>query len=130
VINSIEDAIEFIKKALEGQVDKSGKPYWEHPYHVMKRLPNDATYDVHIAALLHDVLEDTSYTEIDLLNLGVSQSSINMIKLVSRDKAKTYTEFIKGIASSGNKGAMKITSILHAPSQKNTKDLKRGTKNR
>lgn len=31
-----------------------------------------------------------------------------MIKLVSRDKNKTYSEFIKNIASSKNKGAIMI----------------------
>jgi (p)ppGpp synthase/HD superfamily hydrolase len=96
-INSVNDAIEFIKKAHEGQIDKSGKPYWQHPLSVMKRLPKEATYDVLIAALLHDVLEDTDYTESDLRELGVSQNSINMIKILTKD-----------IASSKNKGAIMI----------------------
>jgi (p)ppGpp synthase/HD superfamily hydrolase len=107
-INSVNDAIEFIKKAHEGQIDKSGKPYWQHPLSVMKRLPKEATYDVIIAALLHDVLEDTDYTESDLRELGVSQNSINMIKILTRNRDKTYSEFIKDIASSKNKGAIMI----------------------
>ncbi len=107
-INNVNDAIEFLKRAHKDQVDKSGKPYWEHPVRVMKRLPKEATYDVVIAALLHDVLEDTDYTKDDLKEMGISQNAINMIKLVSRDKNKTYSEFIKSIASSKNKGAIMI----------------------
>ena len=107
-INSVNDAIEFLKLAHKDQVDKSGKPYWEHPVRVMKRLPKEATYDVTIAALLHDILEDTDYTEDDLKEMGISPNAINMIKLVSRDKNKTYSEFIKSIASSKNKGAIMI----------------------
>ncbi len=59
----IKEAYEFAAKAHEGQVRKSGEPFILHPVAVAEILVNmqmDVTSI--IAALLHDVVEDTTIT--------------------------------------------------------------------
>ncbi len=59
----VEEAYRFALKAHEGQLRKSGGPYFEHPLQValiLAELQLDA--DALAAALLHDVAEDSSVT--------------------------------------------------------------------
>jgi GTP diphosphokinase / guanosine-3',5'-bis(diphosphate) 3'-diphosphatase len=63
----IREAYQFAAEAHKGQVRKSGEPYIEHPVAVAEILVNmqmDVTSAV--AALLHDVVEDTNVTLDDL----------------------------------------------------------------
>lgn len=60
-LNRIREAYDFADKAHHGQVRKSGEPYILHPLAVAEILVNmqmDSTSV--IAALLHDVVEDTT----------------------------------------------------------------------
>ncbi len=53
-------ALNFAEKSHEGQFRKSGEPYVTHPVEVAELLlPYGADQDSVIAALLHDVVEDT-----------------------------------------------------------------------
>jgi len=65
--SKIEEAIDFAIKAHEGQFRKSGEPYAVHPILVAAitaAISNDET--MVIAALLHDVVEDTPYSLEDI----------------------------------------------------------------
>lgn len=100
--------IELITTAHAGQFDKGGKPYHLHPISVMKRLPTDVSDDVKIAALFHDLFEDTSITASTLRSLDYNENIITMVNLVSRKPGLTYMEFIQSIVDSGNRGAIII----------------------
>jgi len=68
-IAKIREAYLFAAEAHKGQIRKSGEPYIEHPVAVAEILVNmqmDMTSAV--AALLHDVVEDTNVTLDDLRN--------------------------------------------------------------
>ena len=60
-LERIREAYEFAERAHHGQVRKSGEPYIQHPLAVAEILV-DMQMDVTsiIAALLHDVVEDTT----------------------------------------------------------------------
>lgn len=59
----LERAYDFAEHAHEGQLRKSGDPYFEHPKATAYRLASFRMDDKTIAAgLLHDVPEDTEYT--------------------------------------------------------------------
>ena len=58
-MSSIERAIEIASSAHAGQRDKAGQPYIFHPLRVMLRV---STEHEQMAAVLHDVVEDTSVT--------------------------------------------------------------------
>lgn len=67
------EVIEFIKKAHEGQVRRfSYAPYWTHPIRVatlvMKYKASHQIDGLVTAALLHDVVEDTSISLEDIKN--------------------------------------------------------------
>lgn len=67
-LSLVEKAYGYAVKKHEGQVRKSGEPYVTHPVNVafiLAELELDAMSVV--AALLHDVVEDTDATEDDLI---------------------------------------------------------------
>lgn len=108
---TIGQTIDLIREAHAGQKTKGGEPYWTHPVAVMTLLPGDASDDERHAALLHDVLEDTDFDEIDLRNYGYSDRTIEIVKAVTRPKGKarpTYMDWIRSIVASGDKGAMNL----------------------
>ena len=60
----VTDALEFATRAHEGQSRKSGEPYIQHPIATALYLANIKLDSVTIAAaLLHDVLEDTTVSK-------------------------------------------------------------------
>jgi hypothetical protein len=50
--------IELMRRAHEGQIDKSGQPHYLHALRVAMRVASCSAAERH-AALLHDVVEDT-----------------------------------------------------------------------
>ena len=107
---TIEETIRFIKEAHAGQVDKSGKDYYHHPIAVMNRLPPDAACEVKLAALLHDVLEDTPFTSEQLADMGYSERTLKAVELVTQkpNDAHAYSEKIDAIIASGNRDAIQV----------------------
>jgi guanosine-3',5'-bis(diphosphate) 3'-pyrophosphohydrolase len=60
---AIREAYEYAFKAHEGQIRKSGKPYITHPVAVAETVALwGMDYEAIVAALLHDVAEDTETT--------------------------------------------------------------------
>ena len=58
-MSTLERAIQIAAQAHAGQVDKAGQPYILHPLRVMLRVDGDHE---RIAAVLHDVVEDSDVT--------------------------------------------------------------------
>lgn len=69
--------------AHEGQVDKSGVPYIEHPKAVADLLPFSDT-EGRVVAILHDVLEDTFVTAQDLLDTGIPEALVRSVEAITR----------------------------------------------
>ena len=69
-LEMVERAYQLAKKAHATQFRKSGEPYIIHPLEVACNLA-DLELDIEsiVAGLLHDVVEDTSYTLEDIENL-------------------------------------------------------------
>ena len=99
----IEKAYKLSKEAHEGQLRKSGEPYVIHPLCVAIILAEiELDKESIVAGLLHDVVEDTTYTleeiaemfndEIALLVDGVTKlSNINY----SKDKVEVQAENLR-----------------------------------
>lgn len=64
---TLDDAIRLARDAHDGQLDKGGKPYIGHPLRVMAGV---GATDEKMAAVLHDVVEDTAVTLADLTASG------------------------------------------------------------
>jgi (p)ppGpp synthase/HD superfamily hydrolase len=110
------NAIELATVAHDGQVDGAGRPYILHCLAVMrtvaKKLPDDI--DAQVAAVLHDVLEDTSLTTHSLRRHGVSEEAIFLAVILSREPDETYEQFIGTIIKAGPVAmTIKLADIKH-----------------
>jgi (p)ppGpp synthase/HD superfamily hydrolase len=90
---TLADAVALAEFAHRNQVDKAGLPYIEHPRRVLAKVQAQGALPyVQMAAILHDVTEDTAFTPDMLLNLGVPEAAVEIIKLVDRDHSKSEHE--------------------------------------
>ena len=107
---TIDETIAFIREAHAGQTDAGGQDYYLHPIAVMHRLPDSVGDEVRLAALLHDVIEDTPYTREQLADLGYSERTLIAVDLVTQKPGDTraYPEKINAIIASGNRDAIQV----------------------
>ncbi len=98
-IESIKRAYEFGLKAHEGQIRKSGEPYFTHPVEVAKILADmHMDYQTLCAAILHDVIEDTETAkkeiktcfDKDIADLVDGVSKLTQINFDSREEAQAH----------------------------------------
>ncbi len=102
--------LKFIYKAHEGAVDRAGLPYVYHPLTVAATMDDE---DSTVVALLHDVLEDTSYTLEDIKGLGVSEKAIEALQLLTHDKDEPYMDYIQRIKSNPLAAKVKLADLKH-----------------
>ncbi len=124
-MNQIELAESIARKAHEGQFRRDGvTPYIVHPERVVARLKTQGEDAATIAtAWLHDVIEDTETTEIDLFDQGVNGYIVEAVDMLTRDESETYGEFLSWIKQAGGVAQrVKIADILDnlsdAPTEK------------
>jgi (p)ppGpp synthase/HD superfamily hydrolase len=85
--------------ALDGQVDKAGVPKSRHVRAVARHATAFGSTAV-AAAYLHDVVEDTDITLVDLrIEFRFSYAVIEVVDAVTRRTGETYDEFIDRIAA-------------------------------
>jgi RelA/SpoT family (p)ppGpp synthetase len=123
-VEKIEQAYEFAKKLHEGQMRVSGEQYIVHPVEVAKILA-DLKVDTNtlIAALLHDVLEDTDTKpeEIkerfgeDVMHLvqGVTKLSKLQFKSSEERQAENFRRLFIAMANDIRIVFLKLADRLH-----------------
>ncbi len=87
----LESAINIAVKAHVGAREKNGRPYILHPLRVMLRLRSE---DEMIVAVLHDVLEDTKWTEAMLARRGFSKRLLHALDCVTKRGGESYDDRI------------------------------------
>jgi len=105
-------AIEIAATAHAGQVDKGGKPYILHPLWVMDRVRHLGD-EYMIVAVLHDVIEDSSWTAKQLLEEGFDAEIVFSLSLLTHDKNVEYDTYIKHIALNPFAKAVKLRDLEH-----------------
>ena len=103
-------AMKLCFEAHKDQTDKSGLPYVFHPFHVAEQMHDEKTT---IVALLHDVVEDTSYTLQDLRAIGFNQEVLDAIALMTHDKNMPYMEYVAKIRENPIARAVKLADLRH-----------------
>ena len=98
-------AMKIAYSAHHGQLDKGGVPYIFHPYHLAEQMSDEISV---CAALLHDVIEDTDVTADDLCQMGIPDTVIKTVEILTHDKRKPYLDYIRTIRESKNETAIKI----------------------
>ena len=90
----LELAIYVAAEAHSEQKDKVGGSYILHPIRVMMAMETDTE---RMAAVLHDVLEDTDFGEEDVAFYGFSEEVMDAIKCLTRSEDETYMDYIKRV---------------------------------
>ena len=88
---TLEDAILLAVRAHKGLRDKADAPYILHPLRVMQQMDSDVE---RIAAVLHDVIEDTEYSLGDLLEKGYSEAILVALDHLTKREGEAYEDFI------------------------------------
>lgn len=88
----IEIAIGIALQAHMGQKDKAGAVYILHPLRVMLRMRTELEM---VAAVLHDVVEDSSTTLETLRVQGIPEEALSAIDGLTRQQGESYDAFIQ-----------------------------------
>lgn len=84
---TLERAIQIAAEAHSGQVDKAGQPYILHPLRVMLRVHQGE--NERIAAVLHDVVEDSSFTLDQLASEGFPPEVIQALAALTKQPGES-----------------------------------------
>ena len=108
---------ELTKKALtlcfeahKDQVDKSGLPYVFHPFHLAEQMTDELST---VAALLHDVVEDTPYTLPDLREMGFPEEVLEALRLLTHDDGTPYLDYVARLKDHPIARAVKLADLRH-----------------
>ena len=103
-----ERALAIAAEAHAGQTDKGGEPYILPPIRVML-----ATSGLHarIAALLHDVVEDSEWTLDALRAEGFPQAFVEAVDAVTRRAGEDYLAFCRRAAAHPVGRAVKLADL-------------------
>ena len=108
-----EEALAFATKKHEGQFRVGGLPYISHPIAVAEIVAEQASdIDVRIAALFHDLLEDTDASEEKILAFG-GEKVLKAVKLLTKRKGYVMEEYVAGIRRDPIAFAVKGADRLH-----------------
>ena len=107
-MSTLEHAIALAAKAHEGQIDKAGAPYILHPLRVMLRV---TTIEERIAAVLHDVVEDSGWSLERLAGEGFSPEIIEAVDALSHRPQETYEEFVLRAAANAIARVVKLADL-------------------
>ena len=102
-IVNLERAIRIAVEAHAGQTDKEGQPYVLHVLRVMFAVSHP---EARIAAVLHDVVEDTSISIEQLREEGFSDTVLEIVYCLTRRRGIKYSEYV--IALKANPLAVQV----------------------
>jgi (p)ppGpp synthase/HD superfamily hydrolase len=107
-MSTLERAIEIAATAHAGQQDKAGAPYILHPLRVMLAQKQPAQ---RIAAILHDVVEDTPWTLEQLRAEGFSDDVLSAVDALTKREGEDYFAFVDRAGRDPVARAVKIADI-------------------
>jgi (p)ppGpp synthase/HD superfamily hydrolase len=93
---TVEHAVAIARRAHDGQVDKAGRPYIEHPLRVMAGVRGE---HARMAAVLHDVIEDTPITPDDLLACGCPPRVVAAVVAMTKTPGEPLAEYLRTVAA-------------------------------
>ena len=103
-------ALQLCFRAHRDQKDKSGLPYVFHPFHLAEQME---TEDTVVAALLHDVVEDTYYTFSDLERLGFAPQVLEALRHLTHAPGIPYLDYVRALKEDPIARAVKLADLRH-----------------
>lgn len=105
---TLEDAIMLALQVHQGQQDKACSPYILHPLRLMLRMK---TEEEMIVAVLHDIVEDSSWTIEQLRSRGFSEKVLIAIECLTRRDGESYETFIERVQTNPIACRVKIADL-------------------
>src|ERR1044072_6519977 len=124
---TVEDAISIAAQAHKGQNDKADAPYLLHPLRMMLRMNSEAAM---MAAVLHDVVEDTDWTLERLREEGFSDDVLDACDCLTHRDGESYQEFVERVRTNPIARQVKVADLednmnIRRVSRLGAKDLDR-----
>ena len=102
-------ALKLCFEAHKEQVDKTGLPYVFHPFHLAEQMQTEETT---VAALLHDVVEDTDIT-LEQLAEAFPAQVVEAVKLLTHDPETDYFDYVRAIKGNPIAVKVKLADLAH-----------------
>lgn len=106
-------ALRLAYSAHHGQVDYNGIPYIYHPIHLAEQMEDEISC---CAALLHDVVEDTSLT-LEELSRVFPAEIIEVVDLLTHRDSDDYFTYLTKIKGHPIAKKVKLADISHNSDQ-------------
>ena len=108
-----DNALRFAAEKHKGQFRIGGAEYITHPMAVAEIVKRQGYgIDIQIAALFHDLLEDTNAKESEILFYGNAEI-LKAVKLLTKQKGYDMAEYVAGIRQNEIAFAVKAADRLH-----------------
>ena len=108
-----DNALRFAAEKHKGQFRIGGDEYITHPMAVAEIVrQNGYGIDVQIAALFHDLLEDTDATENEILALS-NENVLEAVKLLTKQKGYVMESYVSAIRKNEMAFSVKGADRLH-----------------
>jgi (p)ppGpp synthase/HD superfamily hydrolase len=125
--SQMEKALKIALDAHSGQTDRYGAPYILHPLRVMMRVRTETEK---IVAILHDIIEDSSWTGDMLLKEGFSQFVVSSVEALSKKPGEDYMDYIRKTTTNEVSIQVKLADLsdnldLNRCSEVNADDIQR-----
>ena len=110
---TLGSAIAITAEAFKDKTDRGGKPYILHCLHVMNKLKYETDEDLMIIGVLHDLVEDTHYTLLQLEKLGFSNRVIIGLKFLTHYSQDSYEDYIENMIHNQDAIKVKLQDLRH-----------------
>ena len=108
----LDVAISITAQEFEGKLDKGGMPYILHCITVMEGVRSLGSKAMQ-AAVMHDLIEDTKWTLLDLQKKGFAEEVINVVERLTHLENESYDDYLDRIAPCPIARAIKMADLDH-----------------
>ena len=106
----VDLALSIARKAHEGQLDKAGVDYIEHPIYVASQVDTEEEKAV---ALLHDVIEDSPVSAEELLQAGLPETVVTAVQVLTKKKEQDYQIYLETVKKNPLARVVKLADLKH-----------------
>ena len=106
----VDLALSIARKTHEGQLDKAGVDYIEHPIYVASQVDTEEEKAV---ALLHDVIEDSPVSAEELLQAGLPETVVTAVQVLTKKKEQDYQTYLETVKKNPLARVVKLADLKH-----------------
>ena len=106
---NLEDVIQIALSAHRGQTERNGDPYILHPLRLMTSFQDEHS---RMAAVLHDVVEDTDVTLQELIDKGLPEPVAQAVELLTHKEEDSYDDYLARLASNPMARRVKLADLM------------------